>query len=298
MRLDALLEAIRKKGPRKLAVAAAEDSHVLEAVAAAYREGIALPVLCGDIEKIDAIARARHIDLSPFEIVEAENNGQATAQAVALVRGGRAQVLMKGLVGTAELLRAVLDKETGLRGPGILSHVAMTYVPYLDRTLFLTDGALVTYPDLDTKAAMIRNAVFVARTMGVDLPKVAVLAAMELVNPKMPASTDAALLTVMNRRGQLRDCLVDGPMAMDLALSDEAAVSKGFVSEVAGQADILLFHNIEAANSALKIFTFGAGCTMGGLLVGATAPIVITSRADSADTKLLSIAAALHCAAG
>jgi phosphate butyryltransferase len=296
MRLEALLDKTRQSTPRRIAVAAAQDIHVLRAVAEAYLQGIALPVLCGDLERIDALARLHHIDISPFEIVEAESDGQAIAMAVSLVRDGRADVLMKGIVSTADLLRAVLDKQTGLRGAGILSHVGMLYVPYLDRTLYLTDGGIVPYPDVETKAAIVRNAVSVARAMGGETPRVAVLAAMELVNPKMPASLDAALLAAMNRRGQIRDCVVDGPLSMDLALSPEAAAIKGVASDVAGKADILLFHSIEAANAVTKAFVFGMGCAMGGLIVGATAPIVLTSRADSAETKLLSIAAAIHCA--
>jgi phosphate butyryltransferase len=296
MRMEALLDRIRQSGPRRIAVAAAQDIQVLRTAEEASRQGIALPVLCGDLERIDALARAHHIDISPFEIVEAESDAEAIAMAVSLVRSGRADVLMKGIVSTADLLRAVLDKETGLRGAGILSHVGMLYVPYLDRTLYLTDSGLIPYPDLETKAAMIRHAAAVARAMGLDMPRVAVLAAVEMVNPKMPASLDAALLAAMNRRGQIRDCVVDGPLSMDLALSPEAAAIKGVTSDVAGRADILLFHSIEAANAVAKAFVFGMGCAMGGLIVGATAPIVLNSRADSAASKLFSIAAAIHCA--
>lgn len=293
MKLEEMIARIRDHGPKRIAVAAAEDSHVLEAVAEAAREGIARPVLCGDPEKIVKIAGECRIDLSPFEIIEAENSGKAASAAISLVREGRADILMKGLLQTADLMRAVLDKETGLRGTGILSHVGMIRPQGIGRVLYLTDGALIPYPDLDMKAQMIGNAVSVARSMGVKTPRVAALAAVETVNPKMQATVDAALLTAMNRRGQIRDCIVDGPLAMDLTISREAAKVKGVASEVAGNADILLFHNIEAANSVVKVFTAAMGCAMAGLVVGARAPIVVTSRSDSVKSKLLSIAAAI-----
>ncbi|MDL2233717.1 bifunctional enoyl-CoA hydratase/phosphate acetyltransferase, partial [Ruminococcaceae bacterium OttesenSCG-928-L11] len=295
MKLEQLNARIQTNGPRRIAVAAAQDSHVLEAVSEAYKAGIAEPVLCGDIEQIDWAARQRHIDISPFELIETENSAQSVSVAVSLVKSGRADVLMKGNLGTAELMKAVLDKETGLRSGGqILSHVTLINAPH--KTLYLTDCVLIMYPDLETKAKMIDNAVAVAHCMGVDTPKVAVLAAVELVNSKMPATTDAALLTVMNRRGQIKNCTVDGPLAMDLALSQEAVQIKGIRSDVAGDADVLLFHTIEAANSAMKTFTVAAGLTMGGLVVGADAPIVLTSRSDSAESKLYSIACAIHFA--
>lgn len=292
MKPETLLESLRQAPPRRVAVAAAQDDAVLKAVTAAYKSGIAVPVLCGDIEKIDAVARLNNLDISPFEIVETDSDAQSASVAVSLVRSGRADILMKGILQTADLLRAVLDKDNGLRAGGILSHVAAVYSAALDRTWFITDAAMVMYPDLKTKVQLINNAVKVANLLGVQNPRVAPLAAVEVVNPDMPATVDAALLTAMNRRGQIKNCVIDGPLAFDLAVSAEAARHKGVDSPVAGCADILLFHNIEAANSASKALTCVGGCVMGGVVMGATAPIVLTSRSDPDSAKLYSIAVA------
>lgn len=294
-----MIEQILKKlngTVHTIAVAAAEDDAVLHSVCEAWHRGVAVPILCGNPEKIQAIAKQEALDISSFEIVSAANPKEAAKAAVALVKEGRAEMLMKGLVQTADLLRAVLDKQCGLRGNGVLSHVSILRSPILERTLLLSDAAMVPYPDLKTKVAILNNTTAAARGMGIQTPKVAVLAAVEVVNTDMPATMDAALLTMMNRRGQIKDCIVDGPLAMDLALSPEAVKHKGVVSEVAGQADILLMPNIEAANSTLKTFTVAGDCLFGGVLMGAAAPIVLTSRSDSSESKLFSIAcAALIC---
>lgn len=290
--LPELIERCRGTAPRRIAVAAAGDLPVLQAVAAAHKEGIAQPILCGDIEKIDGAARLHNIDISAFEIIEAEDDLTAVSIAVSLVREGRADLLMKGLVQTSDLLRAVLNQETGLRGSGVISHVAAIDCGSLNRTLLLTDCAICTYPDLKTKMQLIGNAVRVAHGIGLECPRVAPLAAVEMVNPNMPATLDAAALTQMNRRGQITGCVVDGPLALDGAVSAEAAAHKGIVGETAGKADILLFHNIEAGNATYKALTTVAGCLVGGVVMGASAPIVLTSRADSPDSKLFSIALA------
>lgn len=292
LEVEALIQTVKQHPIRRIAVAAAGDAPVLQAVAAAYKAGIALPILCGDIEKIDTIARLHNIDISPFEIIETDSDLQAVSIAVSLVRQGRADMLMKGLVQTADLLRGVLDKETGLRGGGILSHVGVLDCPSLDRTLLITDAAIVPYPDLKTKVQLINNAVAVAHALGLEMPTVAPLAAVELVNPNMPSTMDAAALTVMNQRGQIPGCIVDGPLALDVALSPEAACHKGIASPAAGNADILLFHNIDAGNSTMKALTVAAGCLLGGVVMGASAPIVLTSRSDSDQSKLYSISVA------
>lgn len=279
--------------PKRLAVAAAEDDAVLSAVAQAYAKHLAVPILCGDERKIKELAEKARIDISPVEIRHCPTAAEAIMTAVALVRENRADILMKGLVQTADLLRAVLNKETGLRGEGVLSHVCILDSPILKRRFLLTDAAMVTYPDLKTKLELIKNAVTVARGLGVQQPKVAALAAVEVVNPDMPSTLDAAALTLMNRRGQIKDCIVDGPLALDLALSEEAARHKGVSSEVAGRADILLMHNIEAGNATLKAFTHGGNCLFGGLVMGARAPVILNSRSDTDASKLFSI----ECAA-
>lgn len=284
-----LLEMCRQTSPKRIAVIGAGDFHVLQALHTAYMKGIAQPILCGDIESIDSAARLHNIDISAFEIIETDTLEQAVSIAASLIRQGRADMIMKGLVQTGDLLRAVLDSKNGLRGDGIISHVAVVDSPVLDRTVLLTDCAIVTYPDLKTKIKLINNAVAVAKAIGFDKPLVAPVAAIEIVNPDMPATLDAAALTVMNQRGQIKDCIVDGPLALDCALSLEAATHKRLSSPAAGKADILLFHNIEAANSTCKSLATVGGGLMGGVVMGANVPLIITSRSDSPESKLLSI---------
>ncbi len=292
MELNSLVQKLKTGEPKRIAVAAAQDDVVLKAVVEAYKLGIAVPILCGDIEKIDSIARMNNLDISAFEIIETDSDLQSAAIAVSLVKSGRADMLMKGLLQTADLLRAVLDKEKGLRTGGILSHVAVVHSDRMDRTWFVTDGAMVMYPDLKTKQQLINNAVVVAKGLGIETPKVAPICAVETVNPDMQATLDAAALHSMNERGQIKDCIVDGPCAFDIAVSAEAAKHKKVTSPAAGCADILLFHNIEAANSTVKAMTNIGECLFGGVIIGAAAPIVLTSRSDSDASKLYSIAIA------
>lgn len=292
MEYERVVGDLRTGNKKRLAVAGAEDTYVLRAVQAAAARGIVTPLLCGDADKIKRAAGAAGVDIAGWPVLDTSAEADSAAEAVRLVRQGEADMLMKGLMQTATLLRAVLHKESGLRGAGILSHVSVLHSPRLERMLLLTDAAIVPYPDLKTKAALVGNAVRAARGLGMEMPKVAALAAVEVVNPDMQATMDAALLAVMNRRGQLGGCVLDGPLAMDLALSPEAAAHKGIVSDVAGAADILLLHNIDAANSVLKTFTIAGGCLFGGIVMGASAPIVLTSRSDSAQSKLYSIACA------
>lgn len=289
--------AAAQQSPKKVAVAAAQDKPVLEAVLAALEQGIAIPLLIGDEAKIRMLASEMSMDLSNITVLNEKEPAKAALRASRLVRDGQADFLMKGLLQTADLLKAVLDKEYGLRSGSMLSHVTIIQATSYGRLLFLTDAAMVMYPDLRQKTGLIQNAVTVARAMGVMMPKVAGIAAVELVNPDMPPTLDAALLTQMNRRGQIRDCLVDGPLQLDTAISAESAQHKGIKgSEVAGHADILLAPNIEVGNAIYKTVNQMTSCQIGGLIVGASAPIVLTSRADSARTKLLSIACASRLA--
>ncbi|MDR1800784.1 MAG: bifunctional enoyl-CoA hydratase/phosphate acetyltransferase [Lachnospiraceae bacterium] len=296
MDFESIIEGMRPREKSVLAVAAAEDDVVLGAVCQAADMGIVTPILCGNKDSIKAIAGEGGFDISGFEIVHCEDPISAAKTAVQLVKEKKADILMKGLVQTADLLRAVLNKENGLRTDSVLSHTAILHAPSLGRPIILTDAAIIPYPDLPTKINMIKNAVKAALGIGIENPKVAILAAVEVVNPAMPATLDAAALALMNRRGQLKDCIVDGPLAFDLALSEEAVRHKKVVSEVAGKADILLLHNIEAANSTLKAFTVVAGALFGGIVMGAAAPIVLTSRSDSEQSKLYSIACAASIA--
>jgi phosphate butyryltransferase len=292
MDFDEILETVAPSAPKTVAVAAAEDDVALKTVFQAYKRKIAYPILCGNREKIKKIAAIAQVDIADFQIIHTDTDRQAAAAAVSLVREGKAEMLMKGLLQTADLLRAVLNKETGLRKSELLSHVSILHSPVLERMILLTDAAMVTYPDLNAKVKILRNALEAAQGLGIDYPKAAAIAPVEVINPEMQATLDAAALTIMNRRGQITGCEVDGPLAMDLAISTSAAIHKKIDSPVAGRADILLMHNIDVANSTLKTFTNAGGCLFGGVIMGAAAPIVLTSRSDSENSKLYSIACA------
>ncbi|GKV68132.1 phosphate butyryltransferase [Sporosarcina sp. NCCP-2716] len=278
------------------AVACAADPDILRAVQHAVSKGLAVFKLFGDKAELEEEIRKTCPELlgSPdVELVAAAGQVQAAEAAVDAVSGGEAQVLMKGNLTTAVLMKAALRKESGLRTGSVLSHVALFEVPGYKKLLYLTDSAMSLLPDLQTKSQIIRNAVAVARSCGLERPIVVPLAAVEAVNPAMQATLDAAALTMMNQRGQLEDCIVDGPLALDNAISLEAARHKNLTGPAAGNADILVAPNLEAANMLYKSLTYFAGAKVGGIIQGASAPIVITSRADSAETKLNSLALAL-----
>lgn len=296
MKFADIVKAVKGGKPKTLAVAVAQDLEVLEAVSAAKKEGLATAILVGDEAKIKSIAKEAKLDIEGLRIENVPDNSAAVKKAVTLVGDGEADVLMKGLVGTADLLRGVLNKEWGLATGNTISYVAIIDSPAYDRLLFLTDPAIATYPDLKMKIDLINNSVKVARALGVDKPKVACVAAVEVVNPKMEATIDGALLAKMSDRGQIKNCIVDGPLALDNALSEESAKHKGVVSPVAGKADILLVHNIETGNALYKSAHYLADCETAGITVGARVPIVITSRADTAQTKFNSIACAIMAA--
>ncbi|HUT98344.1 MAG TPA: bifunctional enoyl-CoA hydratase/phosphate acetyltransferase [bacterium] len=291
-----LIQRVKDEPSRRIALAGADDPTALEAVDRAHREGLAEATLVGDPAAIEANAANLGVDLEPFEMVA---SADAAGTAASLVGGGRSDVLMKGSVASKAYLRAVLNEDNGLRTGRLLSHVMVAAVPAYHKLLFLTDAAFNIAPTLAEKADIIRNAVDVARILGVGRPKVAVLAAVEKVNlPDMPATGDAAALTVMARRGQLGDCIVDGPLAFDNAVSRESARIKGIESEVAGDADVLLCPDIESANILYKCLIHFSGARAGAVIVGAAAPVVLPSRADDAMTKYLSIVTAMAIAGG
>lgn len=291
--------AAAKQGPvRRVAVAVAADAEVLAAVCDAHKAGIAEAVLVGDEAKIRSIAAAHGYNLEGMEVINLPDNLQAAREAVQLVRQGRAHMLMKGLISTADILRAVLDKEQGLRTGRVLSHVAVLEVPTYHKLLFLTDGGQNIAPDVTQKAEILQNAVEVARALGVTLPKAAPICAVEVVNPKMQATVDAAELADKARRGEIVNCIVSGPIAFDGAISAEAAAHKGIKSDVAGDVDILLMPDIEAGNILYKTLVYLAQAKVAGIIAGAAAPIVLTSRSDSPEAKLLSIACASVVAGG
>ena len=277
---------------KRLAVAVAQDEPVLEAVMAAKEQGIADAILVGDKDKIREIADKIGMDTTQYEVIHEPDVKKAALYAVQLASSGRADMVMKGLVDTATFLRSVLNKEVGLRTGKVMSHVAAFQIEGYDRLIFLTDVAFNTYPDLKTKVQIIENSVKVARACGIENPKVAPVCAVEVVNSSMEATVDAAILSKMSDRGQIKGCIVDGPLSVDVALSEEAAHHKGVTGDVAGKADILLLPNIDAGNIMYKSLTYTSKSTNGGILVGTSVPVILTSRADTFETKLNSIALA------
>lgn len=294
---DDLFSRLKEIETKKVAVAVAQDEPVLEAVKEADEKGIANAVLVGDKEKIQEIADKIDMDLSKFEIMDIKDPKKATLEAVKLVSSGNADMLMKGLIDTATFLRNVLNKEVGLRTGKVMSHVSVFEIEGWDRLFFITDVAFNTYPELKDKITIINNAVSVAHACGIEKPKVGVVCPVEVVNSNMPSTVDAALLAKMSDRGQFKGCVVDGPFALDNAISMEAAQHKGVKGEVAGQADILMMPNIETGNVMYKTLTYFAPVKNGCLLVGTSAPAILTSRADTFETKVNSIALAALVAA-
>lgn len=283
------LELARSKGKKTVSVACAQDKDVLLAVDRAREAGIVDAILVGDEGEIKKIAAANNVDLGNYKLVDRSDLTEAAREAVRLVSSGEAHMLMKGLVDTSIVLKAVLDKEIGLRGDSILSHVAVFEIEGWDRLFYVTDAAMNIAPKLDAKKKIIENAVKVARSLEVEMPKVACLCAKEKVNEKMPDTVDAKALEEMNKSGELKDCLVGGPFALDNAISEEAARHKGMDHPVAGKADILMTGDIEAGNVLYKSMAFFAKSKNAGIIVGARKPIILTSRADNEEAKLNSI---------
>lgn len=292
-KLSELIDRAKSKPKRKIAVAAAEDEPVLKSIMSAMKEGIVTPILIGNKAEIEKIAQTIDFDLSDVQIVHNDKGDNESARiAVSMVKSGEADILMKGFVSTGALLKAVLDKENGLRKGKILSHVAFFESPYYHKLLCVTDVAMNMDPDFDTKVHILNNAVEACHNIGIEIPKVAVVAAVEVVNPKMEATVHAAMMKTMSDRKQFPGCIVDGPLALDNAVNKEAAHHKGIVSEVAGDCDVILVPNLEAGNMFYKALNFMGGATVAAVIMGASVPIVLTSRSDSGSSKMYSIALA------
>ncbi len=287
--LNELFNKDKQSKKKKLALAVAQDEHALQAVQAAYLENIIEPVLVGDSQEITRIANEIDFDIRQIEIIDKKNKTEAVEAAVRLVRNGDAQILMKGNVATAILLKGVLNKEWGLRSGKILSHFALFEIEGYHKLLGITDVAMNIAPDLETKAGILDNAVRYMNKIGINRPKVAVISAAETVNSGMPSSVDAAIIAKMADRKQAGNCIVDGPLALDNAISKESAEHKGIESEVAGEADLLLMPNIEAGNVLYKSLSFFADVKIAAVILGAKAPVVLTSRSDSHEAKQNSI---------
>ena len=288
-----LLEMAKNIEKKKVSVAVAQDEEVLRAVKGAKDLGIADSILVGDADKINEIAANFGMDLSDYEIVDVKDPIEASLKAVSLVHDGEADMYMKGLIDTKDFLRSVLNKEVGLRTGKPLSHVCVFDVEGADKLMFLTDVAFVPYPTLEDKVNIINNTVEICKACGIDNPKVAPLAAVEVVNPKMPETVEAAELTKMNEEGKITGCIVDGPLSLDLAVCPEAAAHKGATGrKIVGDADILLFPNIHAGNITYKAMVHFAKVTNGNMITGTAAPVILTSRSDTYEVKMNSLALA------
>jgi phosphate acetyltransferase len=289
---EALIARCHGLAPMRTAVVHPCDESALRAAAEASAAKLIAPTLVGPEAKIRRIAAASGIDIAGFPLIATPHSHAAAEQAVAFVRSGGADALMKGSLHTDELMEAVVVKETGLRTARRISHVFIMDVPTYPKPLFITDAAINLFPKLEDKVDIVRNAVELARALGIAKPKVAILSAVETINSKIPSTIDAAALCKMAERGQITGALLDGPLALDNAINREAAAMKGIVSPVAGDADILLVPDLEAGNMLAKELTFLANADAAGIVLGARVPIILTSRADNVRTRLASCAVA------
>lgn len=291
-KLSEVVDMAKAKRKRRIAVAAAGDIDVLQALKNAGEAGIVEPILVGNKEIIEKLCEEINYDCSKYEIINITDRYEASIQASQLIREGRAEILMKGLVSTGQLLKAVLDREHGLRTGKVLSHVAIFESPYYHKLLGITDAAMNVSPTFEEKIDLINNAVKVFHLLGEPNPKVAVVGAVETVNMRMESTMHAATLSMMNKRHQITGCTIDGPLALDNAVSKKAALVKGIESEVAGNADIVVAPDINGANFLYKALNFLGGAQTAAVIMGSKVPIVLTSRADSEKSKFLSISLA------
>jgi phosphate butyryltransferase len=285
-----LMEKAREVGPKTVAIAAAQDREVLLAAQDAEAQDLAECILVGDRATITDIAQEGSIDIGHMMIIHEPEPKQAARKVMELVRLGHAQIAMKGKIETGDFLRVALDREVGLRVGRLLTHVGLFEIPGFDRLIFVSDAGVVVAPSMEQKIEIVQNAIYVAQRLGVEQPRVAVLAATEMVNPKIPTTLDAANLSKMADRGQIKGGLIDGPLALDNAISLESAQIKGIKSDVAGQADILIPPDVEAANVLAKAITYFAKGHMAGVVVGGKSPLIVASRSDPHETKLVSMA--------
>jgi phosphate butyryltransferase len=291
--LDQIVERVKGTPTKRLAVAVAEDPHTIEAVGRAVKEKLVHATLTGDKKAIQKVADDNKIDAGLFEIIHEPDKAKALSLAIDRVRAGQADFLMKGLLDSSVYIRGIIDKEKGLLPPGkLLSHVTVIQVPAWPKLIVCGDVAVIPAPDLEAKIAILNYAIAVAHKLEIENPKAVLLSAVEKVNPKMPSTTEAAIISKMAERGQIKGAIVDGPLALDIAFSEESARIKGVKSPVAGDADILVFPNIESGNIFFKGSTYLAKGELGAVVAGATCPCVLTSRGDSEDTKFYSIALA------
>jgi phosphotransacetylase len=289
---ERLIALTRENPAIPTAVAHPCDESSLRGAVEAAEAGIIVPILVGPAERIRAVAEKAGLNIAPYEIIEAAHSHDAAAEAVNLVRTGRAELLMKGSLHTDELMSEVMKRDTGLRTGRRVSHAFIMDVPTYPKPLVITDAAINIQPTLEDKCDIVQNAIDLARALGIEQPKVAILSAVETVNPKIPSTIEAAALCKMAERRQITGGLLDGPLALDNAISEEAARIKGIDSPVAGHADILVVPDLEAGNMLAKNLSFLANADAAGLVLGARVPIILTSRADSVMTRMASCAVA------
>jgi phosphate acetyltransferase len=290
---DRLIGRAKQVPPATTVVVHPCDETSLRGAADAAKEGIIVPILVGPASKITAAARKHDIDISRFEVVDAEHSDDAAAKGVDLIHQGKGELLMKGSLHTDELMRAVTSSKTGLRTARRISHVFVMDVPTYPETLFITDAAINIAPDLDAKRDIIQNAIDLFTQTGLGTPRVAILSAVETVTSKIPSTIEAAALCKMAERGQITGGVLDGPLAFDNAIDPEAARIKGIESPVAGRAQILVVPDLEAGNMLAKNLSFMAQADAAGIVLGARVPVILTSRADSVRTRMASCAVAV-----
>lgn len=292
-KLEDVIQAVKSKPKKRLSVAFANDAHTIQAVSSAIDLGIVEGILVGDEKTIREICEYEKIDVTKFAIVHETDEVKATNTAVSLVNEGKADFIMKGLVSTDKYMRAILNKETGLLPPkAVLSHVVVMEFENYHKLLVATDVAVIPAPDINQKIALTNYVINVSKALGVEIPKVAMIAATEQMSPALPACVDAAIISKMAERGQITGALIDGPLALDVAIDKESVDIKKLKSVVNGDADCLVFPDIEAANVFYKTSTKLCNAKLGAMLVGAKCPAVLTSRGDTAETKMYSIALA------
>ena len=290
---DEILDRLKKLDkPKRIVVAAANDEHSLEAVFKAAADGFVVPVLVGNKAEISEILQKLNVSVPDEDIYDVSNPEAVAEKAVALIKEGKGDFLMKGKLETAQMLRPVVNKETGIGTGKLMSHFTMFEAPYYHKLFLAVDGGMVTYPDINQKKEIIENTVGVLHKLGYELPKVGILTAIEKVNPKMPETLEADELYKMGQNGEIKGCVIAGPISLDCAMDSEAAEIKGYNSPVAGDADVLVVPNIHVGNAIGKSITVIARGKMAGFIVGAMVPIILTSRSSSAEEKYLSIALA------
>ncbi|HDN59200.1 MAG TPA: phosphate butyryltransferase [Candidatus Marinimicrobia bacterium] len=292
---DDIRKLAKKRGKKVISIAMPESLSILEAVKELKEEGMIDAVLVGDSENIKKLLDDVRLDIDRKNIIHATDPVEAGYLSVQAIKDGAADILMKGRIPTPDLMKAVLDKEKGLRKGNLLSHVAVAEAPNYDRLLIVSDGGINIRPDVEKKIQIIKNAIVLAKSLGIAHPKIGILCPIERVNPKIPETVDAAELVKLTEKGEFGDVSLEGPIAMDVILSEEAAAKKGIESKIAGKTDIIIVHDVTTGNAILKTLIWLVGAKVGGVVLGAKVPIVLLSRSDTKKEKMLSMLLSIVC---